>query len=68
MVMSAADEFRAEGMAEMVARFLQGRYGEVPPGVVKRMQRAKPEEVDAWAVRLFKGESPEAVFGRAGRR
>ena len=71
MMLSAADKFRAEGMgqgkAEIVTQVLQEHYGEVPPGILRRVQAAKPADLDAWAIRLFKGESPEAVFGKAAR-
>ena len=79
MVMTAADRYIAQGIeqgrqqgieqgkAKIVTHVLQERYGKVPSGILKALKSARPEEIDAWAVRLFKGESPEAVFGKAAR-
>ena len=76
IMLTAADEIRAEGQAlgrtegklELLAQFMQGRFGSTPSGIAKLMQGATPAQLDAWAQRLFKGESLEAIFGKAARR
>ena len=67
-MLTAADQFRAEGRAQGKIRaltlFLQERLGGVPDGVAELMEAATLEQIDNWSIRLFNGESPEAVFGK----
>ena len=65
---TAADQFRAEGQVKTLAQFMQTRFGEMPGGVAEQMQVATPDQLDTWSQRLFKGESLEAVFGKAARQ
>ena len=77
---TAADQFRAEGRTEgraeglaegqvkTLAQFVQGRFGELPGGVAEQMQVATPDQLDTWTVQLSKGETLEAIFGKAARR
>ena len=71
-MLTAADEIRAEGLVagklEMLTQVLQHQNGSLPSGIAKLLQGATPKQLDAWAQRLFKGESLDAIFGKAARR
>ena len=72
IMLSAADQFRAEGKAEgkaeNLAQFVLGRFGEMPGGVAELMKTATPDQLDTWTVQLSKGEPLEAIFGKAARQ
>ena len=65
---ATAERLLARGKAEIVMQFLKNRYGKVPSGIAQRLQAAKAEQIESWVARLFDGETPEAVFGKAARQ
>ena len=72
IMLTAADEFKAEGRAEgsvnTIAQFMRGQGSELPSDVAERMLAATPKQLDAWTLRLFKGESLESIFGKPPRQ
>ena len=64
---TGAQEFRAEGIAQAVEWFLQQKSVAVPQAVRNRLAAGSDEELRAWSIKLFRGESLEAVFGADAR-
>ena len=53
----------ASGKADLLKRLLRGQFGPLPEGIESRIDRASPEELDAWGERFVGAPSLEAVFG-----
>ncbi|MBF0428446.1 MAG: DUF4351 domain-containing protein [Magnetococcales bacterium] len=55
-------EWKQEGKAEMLLNQLQARFGLVPEPVQKKVASADLKDIDAWAIKIFKADSLQAVF------
>ncbi|MBF0179969.1 MAG: Rpn family recombination-promoting nuclease/putative transposase [Magnetococcales bacterium] len=51
-----------QGQAKLLLNLLQERFGMIPEAIQKQVTTAGLEEIDAWARRLFKADSLQAVF------
>ena len=58
----AQTEGKAEGKAEILLELLQERFGLVPETIHKQVISAKLEDINAWARKIFKADSLQAVF------
>ena len=57
----------AEGVAGMLKRQLQRRFGPLSESVQSRIEQAPIEDLEAWSERFVGASSLEAVFGGAQR-
>ena len=55
---------RVEALREMLFRLLRARFGELEPGVERRLGAASPDDLDRWIERVVTAERPEDIFGR----
>ncbi|MBF0440005.1 MAG: hypothetical protein HQL93_12920, partial [Magnetococcales bacterium] len=51
-----------EGKAEILLELLQERFGLIPETIHKQVVSAKLEDINAWARKIFKADSLQAVF------
>jgi len=52
-----------QGEALILERQMRKRFGEPPPGVRERLERAGREELELWAERILDARTLEEVFG-----
>ena len=52
----------AKGMAAVLLKLLDERFGTVPPDTIKRIGTASVEELGLWAERVLGAESMNQVF------
>lgn len=45
-----------------LTRLLQKRFGELPAWVAPRLQKAEPEQLEAWGERLLEVDDLEMLF------
>ncbi|MBF0296949.1 MAG: DUF4351 domain-containing protein [Magnetococcales bacterium] len=55
-------EGKQEGKAEMLLDQLQERFGIIPESVQQQVISAKLDDINAWARKIFKADSLQAVF------
>ncbi|MBF0427399.1 MAG: DUF4351 domain-containing protein, partial [Magnetococcales bacterium] len=53
---------RQEGKAEMLLDQLQERFGLLPDPVQKQVTSASLDDINAWARKIFKADSLQAIF------
>ncbi|MBF0179292.1 MAG: DUF4351 domain-containing protein [Magnetococcales bacterium] len=51
-----------EGKAEILLQLLQERFGLVPEAVRKKVTSANPDDINAWARKIFRADSLQALF------
>ncbi|MBF0181629.1 MAG: DUF4351 domain-containing protein [Magnetococcales bacterium] len=51
-----------QGQAKLLIRLLQERFGLLPEPLREKVTTAKPDDIDAWAGKIFKADSLQAVF------
>jgi hypothetical protein len=52
-----------KGVRQVLLRMLRGRFGELPPATVARIEAAELEVLEAWADQVFTAQSLDEVFG-----
>ena len=53
---------RVEALREMLFRLLRARFGELEPGVERRLGAASPDDLDRWIERVVTAERPGDIF------
>ncbi|MEW6747186.1 MAG: Rpn family recombination-promoting nuclease/putative transposase [Planctomycetota bacterium] len=59
---SMADQLRAEGKRDILARQMAARFGRLSPDVSARLAQAGLDELDRWAQRILTAGCPADVF------
>jgi restriction endonuclease Mrr len=52
-----------KGATSVLQRLMSQRFGEIPSHLMERLEKADPEQLERWAVRVLEAHSPEEVFG-----
>jgi len=55
-------EGRLEGEAQLLERQLRQRFGELPSWALSRLRQARPEQLEAWSLRVLDAPRLERVF------
>lgn len=55
-------EGRQEGEAQLLLRLLAKRFGQLPPWVVERLEKASIEQLESWCERILDAQTLENIF------
>ena len=57
------EQGRVEGERAVLERLLRRRFGRLPPATARRLDRASPEDLEAWAENVLDAGTLDEVFG-----
>ena len=57
------EQGRVEGERAVLERLLRRRFGRLPPATARRLDRASPADLEAWAENVLDADTLDEVFG-----
>ena len=62
-VQQGMERGRVEGERAVLERQLRRRFGRLPPATARRLDRASPADLEAWAENVLDAGTLDEVFG-----